>query len=270
MLAPIILAGCGGDGPGGDGATRLLGGERDAVVTASEDGSGTGFEVRTEDGEVRVDAGSGSLPSDFPSAVGVPSEWQVVQSGRITSEDATVWTVTWNTAEGAAASTERFASGLPGDLREIYRTDTETDGVASVLIAWEGSQFSVIASFMDGSAPGEPSLATVTVSDEPAVAAGTATSGDASTGGDQGGGLVGAIGGQEAVDAFAELGIGAKAEGMAFALGGRYELVDDTTVRLILDDKTLDDQLFDCIVVGAILDPGETVIVVYPDGQATC
>lgn len=84
--------------------------------------------------------------------------------------------------------------------------------------------------------------------------------------------IVEQIGGEDAVNALDSVGIGTKAFALASALGSdrEYELVNETTARIFLDGDVDTDSTMACIVVGAIIDEGETVIVVYPNGEITC
>ena len=103
------------------------------------------------------------------------------------------------------------------------------------------------------------------------VASGDTTgSGDSSGSGD--GGIVEQIGGEEAGDIVSSLGIGAKASALASALGSDRdpEIIDDTTAKIFLDGDVEADSVMACIVVGAIIDQDETVIVAYPNGETTC
>ncbi|HRB03884.1 MAG TPA: hypothetical protein PLP26_11000, partial [Ilumatobacteraceae bacterium] len=81
--------------------------------------------------------------------------------------------------------------------------------------------------------------------------------------------IVEQIGGQDAVNALDSVGIGTKAFALSSALGSdrEYELVNETTARIFLDGDVDTDSTMACIVVGAIIDEGETVIVVYPNGE---
>lgn len=95
-------------------------------------------------------------------------------------------------------------------------------------------------------------------------------SGDTTESGD--GGIVEQIGGEGADDIVSSLGIGAKASALASALKSDRdpEIIDDTTAKIFLDGDVDVDSVMACIVVGAIIDPDETVIVVYPNGETTC
>lgn len=256
VLAPIILAGCGGDTPGG-GVARLVGEETGSGALDGDGAPPASFVLRSDDGELAIEGGSGSLAPDFPGSVPIPEGWRLDASSRMAADGIIAWTTIWSTPETPEQAADRFAAGLGPDLPETLRYTTDTDGIVSVVGGWEGPALVVAGGFLGEE--GELTMVTLTVSDEPAVSAGSA-----------GAGLVDAIGGDEAADMLSSVGIGAKANGLAFALGGEFEVVDETTARLILGDGTVEDKTFDCIVVGAILDPGETVILVYPDGQATC
>lgn len=272
MLAPLVLAACGGDGPGGGGAARLLGADPGGVSDGGE-APPASFVLRGDDGELTIETGARSLAPDFPRSVPIPDGWRLDTNSRMTTDGITVWTTIWSTDDDPEQAAERFAAGLGADLPEILRYSADADGAVSVVGGWEGPELFVSAGFVREGPPSTPTTVSLTISDQPSVmngGEGTAADPTSDDAGSVAGGLVGAIGGDEAADMLSSLGIGAKAEGLAYALNGRFEVVDDMTARLILGDGSLEDRTFDCIVVGALLDPGESVILVYPDGETTC
>lgn len=46
--------------------------------------------------------------------------------------------------------------------------------------------------------------------------------------------------------------------------------IDGTDIRLVFDGGTVDDATFDCIVAGSFVEAGQTLTVVYPDGEQVC
>jgi hypothetical protein len=46
--------------------------------------------------------------------------------------------------------------------------------------------------------------------------------------------------------------------------------VDGSDIRLVFDGSSVGNATFDCIVGGAFLEPGETLTMVYPDGEQEC
>lgn len=73
-------------------------------------------------------------------------------------------------------------------------------------------------------------------------------------------------------DVLAATGLETKATALRAAMGFEdYEMVDDNTVKIFLDEGSAEDGgLTDCMVVNAIVDEDETVIAVYPDGEVNC
>jgi len=106
----------------------------------------------------------------------------------------------------------------------------------------------------------------------PTVAASANTSGSADTSGSGDGGIVEQVGGEGADDIVSGLSIEAKASTLASALDSDRdpEIIDDSTAKIFLDGDVEVDGVMACIVVGAIIDPDETVIVVYPNGETNC
>lgn len=46
--------------------------------------------------------------------------------------------------------------------------------------------------------------------------------------------------------------------------------VDGTDIRLVFDGGSVSNAMFDCLVGGAFVEPGETLTMVYPDGEQAC
>lgn len=46
--------------------------------------------------------------------------------------------------------------------------------------------------------------------------------------------------------------------------------IDGGDVRLVFDGGSVSNATFDCIVAGSFVEPGETLTVVYPDGEQSC
>jgi hypothetical protein len=46
--------------------------------------------------------------------------------------------------------------------------------------------------------------------------------------------------------------------------------VDGSDIRLVFDGSSIDNATFDCIVAGSFVEPGETLTLVYPDGEQEC
>lgn len=46
--------------------------------------------------------------------------------------------------------------------------------------------------------------------------------------------------------------------------------VDGTDIRLVFDGGSVSNATFDCLVGGAFVEPGETLTMVYPDGEQAC
>jgi hypothetical protein len=87
------------------------------------------------------------------------------------------------------------------------------------------------------------------------------------------GDLADAIAGEDAPDldaAFDALGFETLMETVGDQLGASSVEVDGDDARIVLDDKSLDDAMMDCIVAGSFVDEGQTVTVVYPDGEQLC
>lgn len=46
--------------------------------------------------------------------------------------------------------------------------------------------------------------------------------------------------------------------------------IDGTTIRFVFDSGTVQDAVVQCMVGGTFLEPGESLTIVYPDGETTC
>ena len=68
------------------------------------------------------------------------------------------------------------------------------------------------------------------------------------------------------------LGLDGTADAWVIALGGgEAEVVDDTTVRITLDEGSVaTDAVIACASGSALFDPSITLIAVYPDGEHVC
>jgi hypothetical protein len=81
------------------------------------------------------------------------------------------------------------------------------------------------------------------------------------------------LGEEDAADldaAFDAVGYETIMETVGDQLGASSVEVDGDDARIVLDDKTLDDAMMDCIVAGSFVDEGQTVTMVYPDGEELC
>ncbi|MDZ7731824.1 MAG: hypothetical protein U5R31_00780 [Acidimicrobiia bacterium] len=59
--------------------------------------------------------------------------------------------------------------------------------------------------------------------------------------------------------------------GIEISLDAEVEIIDETTAEVTIEDGTLDGNAeFDCAAVDAVVEEGETVTLVYPDGETTC
>lgn len=91
--------------------------------------------------------------------------------------------------------------------------------------------------------------------------------GDTAAADEAAGAVAEAVGAEEVLS---EVGIDTIAFALSSALGGAYEVLDETTIRLTLDGSLESDAMIACIVAGGVVQPGTTVIVNYPDGEQTC
>ncbi len=46
--------------------------------------------------------------------------------------------------------------------------------------------------------------------------------------------------------------------------------IDGVDIQLVFQDGSVDDALFDCTVANSFVEEGQTVTMVYPDGNVTC
>lgn len=95
----------------------------------------------------------------------------------------------------------------------------------------------------------------------------TVEGGDTAAADEAAGAVAEAVGAEEVLS---EVGIDTIAFALSSALGGAYEVLDETTIRLTLDGSLESDAMIACIVAGGVVQPGTTVIVNYPDGEQTC
>ncbi len=47
-------------------------------------------------------------------------------------------------------------------------------------------------------------------------------------------------------------------------------VVDGTTIRFVFPGGTTDDSMMSCIIAGSFVEPGETLVLEYPDGEVEC
>ena len=58
---------------------------------------------------------------------------------------------------------------------------------------------------------------------------------------------------------------------VADQLGDDVELeIDGVDVRFTLNEGSTDDGIMDCLIAGAFAEAGETITMIYPDGEVTC
>lgn len=104
----VGLGACGGGSSGKDAAKKIL--EKNGVKVKND---GNTFSVSGNDGKSSIDVGAGTkLPSDFPSAVPVPSSKVVSAVTTSNAKGAKVYSVTFQVGGDSATAANDYKSSL--------------------------------------------------------------------------------------------------------------------------------------------------------------
>lgn len=119
----------------------------------------------------------------------------------------------------------------------------------------------------DGAEPDPTSAPAETAAAEDATTEDASTDDAADTGANAGTGVADAVGAGDALDSAS---IDTMAMAIGAAMGGEAEVVNDTTIRVVLDGDVEANGPMACIIADAVLTQGQTLIVAYPNGEQTC